>query len=86
MSSKTASDRFSILKNGIDSRLEIIHDNETGCYNITKTAKMIAQLLKLDANEQNDEATGYPVASYKLNKPANWFDNDDRSIARIRCK
>ena len=65
MSSKTASDRFSILKNGIDSRLEIIRDNKTGCYNITKTAKMIAQLLKLDANDQDDEAYGNPYTSKK---------------------
>ena len=62
MSSKTASDpsrpewsdRFSILTNDIDSRLEIIRDNDTGCYSITKTAKMIAQLLELETNNQDD--------------------------------
>jgi len=57
MSSKTASDRFSILKNGIDSRLEIIRDNKPGFYNITKTAKMIAKLLEAEKVGLNDEAS-----------------------------
>ena len=29
-------EHFTILKNGIDERLEIIRDNETGFYNITQ--------------------------------------------------
>ena len=86
MSSKTASDRFSILKNGIDSRLEIIRDNDTGCYNITKTAKMIAKLLELEANNQDDEAYGNPYASKKLEKPSKWFANDETNKLINECK
>ena len=86
MSSKTASDRFSILKNGIDSRLEIIRDNDTGFYNITKTAKMIAQLLELETNNQNDEPDGFPSGSKKLEKPAKWFANDITDKLVNECK
>jgi hypothetical protein len=35
---------FAILTNGIDSNIEIIQHIETGYYNITKTAKLVADL------------------------------------------
>ena len=41
----TTTERFTILKNGVDERLKIIRDNETEFYNITKTAKMIAKTI-----------------------------------------
>ncbi len=53
MSTMPTSERFSILKNGIDERLEIIRDNESGFYNITKIAKKIKNLLEIDATENH---------------------------------
>ncbi len=64
---------FSIINNGIDSNLEIIQHNETGFYNITKTAKMIADIAKKTEFSSTNEAAGYPAASYKLEKPAEFF-------------
>ena len=64
-------EHFTILKNGIDERLEIIRDNETGFYNITKTAKMIAKLLELEENSKNNEPRGIPLGSNKMQKEVN---------------
>ncbi len=72
MSAITASERFSILKNGVDERLEIICDNETGFYNITKTAKMIKNLLESDRNEP----TGIPGTLPKCQTPG---ENDPKT-------
>ncbi len=58
MSTMPTSERFSILKNGVDDRLEIIRDNETGFYNITKTAKMIKDLME-------SENVGHPTSSFE---------------------
>ena len=41
---KTTTNDFTILKNGVDERLEIIQHKETGYYNVTKTAKLIHTL------------------------------------------
>ncbi len=69
-------EHFTILKNGIDERLEIIRDNETGFYNITKTAKMIAKLLELEENSKNNEPGGIRPGSNKMLKEVN---NDGKS-------
>ena len=66
--STTASD-FTTLKNGIDTRLEIIQHIETGFYNITKTAKLVND-LKLSENE----AGRIPPASSK--EARKWINND----------
>lgn len=63
--------QFTILKNGIDTRLEIIQDNETGFYNITKTAKMIADLSKNEGNSENNEPCRKVHGSNKMQKEAN---------------
>lgn len=68
MNFSTTADDFTTLKNGIDSRLEIIQHIETGFYNITKTAKLVNKLK----SAENGPA-GYPAG---LSKPAkNWFSN-----------
>ena len=41
-----------------------------GGYSITK---MIAQSLELEANNQNDDARGIPLASSKCNMPSDFF-------------
>lgn len=46
MSTQLMVEDFSTLKNAIDSQLEIIRHDDTGFYNITKTAKMVAKILK----------------------------------------
>lgn len=43
-----SADNFQIIKNGIDERLEIIVDNNTGFYNITKISQIIYDLQNLD--------------------------------------
>ena len=39
MSTQNTSERFSILKNGVDERLEIIRDNELGSITLLKRLK-----------------------------------------------
>ena len=69
MNFSTTADDFTILKNGIDTRLEIIQHIETGYYNITKTAKLVNELKSAE-----NGLAGYPA---NLSKPAkNWFSND----------
>ncbi len=36
---------FTTIKNGIDARVPILRHDESGFYNITKTATMIHQLM-----------------------------------------
>ena len=74
-----ATHQFTILKNGIDTRLEIIQDNETGFYNITKTAKMIADLLKNEENSENNEPARFPAGSNKIKKEANNEGNTENN-------
>ena len=71
--------QFTILKNGIDTRLEIIQDNETGFYNITKTAKMIADLLKNEGNSENNEVCRKVHGSNKIEKEANNEGNTENN-------
>ena len=74
-----ATHQFTILKNGIDTRLEIIQDNETGFYNITKTAKMIADLLKNEGNSENNEVCRKVHGSNKIEKEANNEGNTENN-------
>ena len=71
--------QFTILKNGIDTRLEIIQDNETGFYNITKTAKMIADLSKNEGNSENNEVCRKVHGSNKIEKEANNEGNTENN-------
>ncbi len=86
MSTQNTSERFSILKNGVDERLEIIRDNETGFYNITKTAKMIKKLLETEDKLENNDATGIPVASAKSQRPADFFRITSTKALINKCK
>ena len=83
MSSNTASDRFSILTNGLDSRLKIIRDNKTGFYNITKTAKMI---LDLNDEVSSDACAGIPAQTNKLTRPRQWLENADTTKLIAECE
>ena len=74
-----ATHQFTILKNGIDTRLEIIQDNETGFYNITKTAKMIADLSKNEGNSENNEPCRKVHGSNKIEKEANNEGNTENN-------
>lgn len=74
-----ATHQFTILKNGIDTRLEIIQDNETGFYNITKTAKMIADLSKNEGNSENNEVCRKVHGSNKIEKEANNEGNSENN-------
>jgi KilA-N domain/Protein of unknown function (DUF3627) len=78
-------ERFSILQNGIDSRLEIICDHDTGFYNITKTAKMIAKLLKSDSSPKDDN-NEYHASSGKCNKPSDFFKMASTDELIDECK
>ena len=69
MNFSTTANDFTTLKNGIDSRLEIIQHIETGFYNISK-ARNIVHTIKTAENE----AVGYPTASLKPAK--HWFLNE----------
>lgn len=78
-------ERFSILQNGIDSRLEIIRDNDTGFYNITKTAKMIAKLLKSDSPQKyNNNASQTLLSKYQY--PSHFFENESTCELIDECK
>lgn len=50
---------FTTIKNGVDERLTIIRHDESGFYNITKTAKLVHS-LKLE--DQTDTVMGSPTA------------------------
>lgn len=78
-------ERFSTLQNGIDSRLEIIRDNDTGFYNITKTAKMIVKLLKSDRSQKDDDRESQ-ISLGKYNKPSRFFENDSTDELIDECK
>jgi len=69
---KTTFDDFSILKNGIDDRFEIIQHIDTGFYNITKMTKLVNDLKR---EERNEEAMPIRIASEKL--IGNWIRNQD---------
>ncbi len=90
------SERFAILKNGVDERLEIIRDNETEFYNITKTTKMINGLRESEATEyqtpgenepktHNNEPAGIPAGSNKYKKSRDWFVNSATQILINEC-
>ena len=86
MSTQNTPERFSILKNGVDERLEIIRDNESGFYNITKTAKMIAKLLETNENLENNKPAGIPRDSSKCQNPSDWFTNNATKELIGKCK
>jgi KilA-N domain len=76
---KTTSEDFTIIKNGVDEALQIIRHDDTGYYNITKMAKMVSQLKR-----SQNEAMGYPIASPKL--VADWLRNDSVQELFEACK
>jgi len=93
---KTSIDDFTILKNGIDDRIEIIRHDATGFYNITKIATLINNLKQQDneevgiptssdkQNNTSNKAVGIPTSS--INKPAKiWFQNKDTIILINEC-
>lgn len=78
MSSNIMNGRFVTIKNGIDERLEIILDTETGFYNMTKTAKAIGEMMK------SDNIIGYD--SNKIARPYKWFENSTTTELIEACK
>ncbi len=70
---------FSILKNAVDSNIEIIRHDESGFYNITKIAKLVNELKRMDVekevariratsekeSDENSDAAGIPATSEK---------------------
>ena len=78
MNFSTRSSDFATLKNGIDSRLEIIQHLETGFYNITKTAKLIHE-LKIAENG----SVGNPTNPIKLAR--HWFLNSSTKDLIQEC-
>ncbi len=70
---------FSILKNGVDSQLEIIQHNDSGFYNITKTAKMIAKLTA-------EQPGTYAPSRSKCETARDWFKNDSTNQLIAECK
>ncbi len=61
---------FTTIKNGVDERLIIIRHDESGFYNITKTASLIHKLK--NANTENDSSD-----LTKASRVNNWFRNKD---------
>jgi len=87
---KTTSDDFDIITNGVDNRIQIIRHKETGFYNITKMAELINELKK------EDNVPGIPVASNKntntARKPAvsekrarDWFQTNKTKESINAC-
>ncbi len=82
MNFSTTKDDFSILKNGIDSKLEIIHHDETGYYNITKTANLINNL-----KDENKGLAGNPAKLKIRGKRVNdWLSNNSTRELIEECK
>ena len=75
---KTTTNDFTILKNGVDDRLEIIQHKETGYYNITKTAKLIHAL------KTENEPVRIPTGS-TLKHPAHWFAGNSTQDLIAEC-
>jgi len=87
---KTTSNDFAIITNGVDNRIEIIQHEETGYYNITKMSKLINRLKKTDSSKQSVEIPtdsnkkvdstkqprGIPRGSTKQDSH-HWFANKD---------
>ncbi len=79
---KTNTDDFSILKNGIDSKLEIIRHDETGYYNITKTANMINKLRA----ENNGLGGNLPNQDIRSKRVKDWLKNASTQELIEECK
>lgn len=69
---------FTILRNGIDSNLEIIRDDRTGFYNVTKTAKLIGELMI-------EQPELYDASINKCNRARKWFETDSATKLMIEC-
>ena len=87
----TSRDAFTVLKNAIDDQLEIIRHDETGFYNITKTATMVMNILKTQPNtiqDESEEEQAAPIraASSKENKPSKLdAKSEEEQAAPIRA-
>ncbi len=76
---KIITNEFTILKNGFDSNIEIIRHDKTGFYNITKTAKMIAQV---STNCSSDVV----INISKCKKICYWFENESTKQLMAECQ
>lgn len=82
MNFSTTKDDFSILKNGIDTNLEIIRHDETGYYNITKIANLINKL-----KAEKDGSAGIPADSPNhAKRPNHWLSNASTKELIKECK
>lgn len=86
---KTTSDDFTTINNGIDERIEIIQHKKTGFYNITKMTKLVHRLKREDEAAEIPagsvkQPTGIPVGSEK--RANTWFENKDTDELISACK
>ncbi len=68
---KTLAEDFTIIKNGVDDRLEIIRHDETGYYNITKIAKLVHDLKIAEKRPAGISAGPNKMPS---KRPNAWFE------------
>lgn len=90
MNFSTTVDDFSILKNGIDSTLEIIRHNETGYYNITKIANVINKLKNEKSNDASDNKIESDIensgSDIRLKRIKDWFRQKSTKELILECK
>lgn len=55
---------FTTIKNGVDTRLNIIHHDETGFYNITKTTKLIKEMMTSEADRKSPQPSRGPLVAH----------------------
>lgn len=82
---KTTSNDFAILKNGIDSSIEIVQHKASGFYNITKMSKLVHRNRQNEIEKvKNNETAGNPADSLKPSR--NWFVNTSTTELIEACK
>jgi hypothetical protein len=66
---------FAVIKDGVDTSLEIIVHKTTGFFNITKIAALVKRLkTEEQVNSDDIQPDGIPSGSFK--QPRVWFTND----------
>ena len=79
---KTTSNDFALLKNGIDENIEIIQHKATGFYNVTKMCKLVFRIQQREemekASKNKNDKTTNPGRSSEVQKkePSGWFKTD----------
>ncbi len=81
---KTTSENFTTIVNGVDNRIQIIQHKETGFYNITKMAKLVNNLIVEDKKLENNDVARILATSDKRDS-RHWFANTDTKILIDAC-